>query len=92
MSPLQLAALLALVLRIGFFLTARAWRLPWWMCAIAEVVFLGGIWLWSGQLERPELALGAVALSAVISAASPRMRRAWVAVAVFLLAAQLAVT
>lgn len=92
MSPLQFAAIAALVLRGGFFIATRRFRVRWYLAVLFEVLFLGGTWIWSGQLARPDLVMGTIALSATASVAITKMRGAWTLVALLLLLAQMMIT
>lgn len=92
MLPLQLAAIGALALRVGFFVATRKFQIRWYIAVLVEVLFLGGIWIWSDQLERLDLTIGTIALSAATSAAITKMRGAWTPIALLFLIAQMIIT
>ncbi|QCQ94129.1 hypothetical protein [Rhodococcus sp. SGAir0479] len=92
MWQLQLAAVAAVILRILFFIASRKFRIEWWAALVAEVLFLGGIWIWASQLQRVDLLIVTVAASAAMSAAITKIRGAWTPVAIAFLLAQIIVT
>lgn len=92
MLPLQLAAIASLALRLGFFMATRKFQVRWYIALLVEVFFLGGIWIWSGQLGRLDVAIGTVALSAAMSAAITKMQGAWTPIALLLIFVQMVIT